>query len=646
MSKRMLDSHKYTDIVPPSPISKEAEWEFDTVEYDVNSTPPPLEDISINIPTTAPLNISNLSRLTVCPRCRKPLVKAKSIEGGESTFFNECPACGTLVNTFQPLPHQAEFLSHPSRYKMAAGGYGSGKSAVDIQYIIKHMFLIPKARVCVYARTYTAIESTFLKEFRQIFPDSLFQSKNDTKHEYYFTNGAVLMMRSADDPTKLKSMNLTLAVIIEASDLGEDGFTMLKSRIRNTAALIPEVDANGKPIVDWDDKQKVYVPRYKYDARHILMETNPASNWVKKFLTDSKEVRYFGSSKNEGYKMNPKPHETQYTQVIPTDANPYLPPSYIPELCEGKSAAWVAQFVYGSFNFNDSLVYPNAGLCIVEPHELPRRFDEQGRRRLFFSTSLDYGITDPTHILFFAVSLDTKKLYVFDEYRTSNSDVPTITKEYRRTVKQNGTDLDGLYTLPTFDGRSYNKRESNLKTIGSEFEEQGLYFDPVFEGREVRIVRLNTLINHGQIEIFSNCEYLIEEILNLQFIKDKEGNPTKVPKDGKDHGITALEFGAVRLPSNLQEFNLSSYLPTGEKIVHDKHNIPTVTKKEKLYNPLEEDNHDRNNRIGNNTSYLSFGVDLYSGLESRESDESSEGGLLQDGLSELQAYVPRYHRKF
>lgn len=645
MSKRMLDSHKYKDIVPQPTVPKEAEWEFDTVEYDVTSNPSPLEDIVIDIPAPPTLQISNLSRLTVCPRCRKPLVKAKSIEGGESTFFNECPSCGTLVNTFQPLPHQAEFLSHPARYKMAAGGFGSGKSAVDIQYVIKHMILIPKARVCVYARTYTAIESTFLKEFRQIFPESLFQSKNDTKHEYYFTNGAVLMIRSADDPTKLKSMNLTLALIIEASDLGEDGFTMLKSRIRNTAALIPEVDANGKPIVVWDAVQKVYVPKYKFDARHILMETNPASNWVKKFLTDSKEVRYFGSSKNEGYKMNPKPHDTQYTQVIPTDANPYLPPSYIPELCEGKSDAWIAQFIYGSFNFNDSLVYPNAGLCIVEPHELPRKFDEQGRRRLFFSTSLDYGITDPTHILFLAVSLDTKKLYVFDEYRTSNSDVPTLVKEYRRCVKQNGTDVDGLYTLPTFDGRSYNKRESDLKTIGSEFENQGLYFDPVFEGREVRIVRLNTLINHKQIEILSNCVYLIEEILNLQFVKDKEGNPTKVPKDGKDHGITALEFGAVRLPSNLQEFNLSSYLSTGEKIVHDKHNIPEVTKKEKLYNPLEEETYDSTNRFSSDNNYLAFGIDMYSGLEPGTYNEYAEGSLLQDGVSELQAYVLQQSRK-
>lgn len=639
MSKRLLDAHKISFDTPS--YKTDSEWEFDTIDYGTKPAPFPLEDIVVSLPKKTSLKLSDLSRLTVCPRCRKPLVKAVSLDKGPSTFFNECPACGTLVNTFQPLPHQATFLSHPARYKMAAGGYGSGKSAVDIQYVIKHLLLIPKARICVYARTYTAIESTFLKEFRQIFPESLFESKNDSKHEYYFTNGAVLMLRSADDPTKLKSMNLTLAVIIEASDLDEDGFTMLRSRIRNTSALIPEVDANGVAVTKWDPQTRSHTPVYKFDARYILMETNPASNWVKKFLMNSKEVHYYGSSHNEGYAMSPHPHETQYTQVIPTDANPYLPPSYIRELCEGKSDAWIAQFVYGSFNFNDNLVYPNAGLCIVEPHELPREFDELGRRRLFFSTSVDYGIFDPTHIVYIAISLDTLKVYVYDEYRTNNTDIPTLVNEYRRKTRHNGTNLDGLYTLPTFDGRSYNKRESNLKTIGSIFEEQGVYFEPVFEGRDVRIVRLNSLINHKQIEIFSTCEFLVEEIINLQFIKDKEGRPTKLPKDGKDHGVTALEFGVVRLPSNMQEFSLSSYLPTGEKIVHDKHIYKPIEKpKERLYNPLEDDTHVKNKRSFSNPNFISYGIDLYSGLESSDNDEESETAIFKDEYAELSSYVP------
>lgn len=603
-----------------------------------------IEDIEIeeNIPeihvsTTAPspVDLSHIDRLTICPRCRKPLVSSKSISGTESTFFLECPACGTLINTFKPLPHQAEFMSHPAKYKMTAGGYGSGKSAIDIQYVLKHLFLIPKARVCVCGRTYPALESTFMKEFMDIFPAKLLKSKNDQKKEYFLTNGSVLMLRSFDDPTKLKSMNLTLIVIVEASDVPESGFEMMKSRLRNTAALIPEYDVNGNPVTYYDPKTKTTKIKYRVDARHILMETNPASNWVKKFLTESKDVRYHGSAKNEGYTFR-NVNDNYFTQIVPTDANPYLPENYIEELSKGRSPAWVAQFVYGSFNFNDNLVFPNVGLRITQPHKLPPEWDEFGHRALFYAIGLDYGIVDHTHIVYTAYSTITKKLYVYDELRINNADVKTIAREYRKNTKINGTDLDYLLMLPRFDGRSYNKRESDLVTIGGAFEANGLFFEPSFAGHEIRIIKLNSLINHDQIEIFSTCEYLIEEMLNYTFVLDKEGRPTKTPKDGKDHGITALEFVTVELPHNLQELRLSAYIPQGSKFIHDKmtHKKPTVVK-EKLYNPLEVNNDRTTNNhyySSNSVYYTTVNGDVF---ETEEDFEESDGNFI------LGAYVPK-----
>lgn len=581
------------------------------------------EEEEVSFAPTAHDDISHIDRLTVCPRCGKPLVPSKAINGGESSFFLECPACGTLINTFKPLPHQAEFFSHPSKYKMMAGGYGSGKSAVDIQYVIKHLLLIPKARVCVSGRSYPALESTFVEEFKGIMPDKLLKSKNEQKKEYTFTNGSVLLIRSFDDPTKLKSMNLTLVVIVEASDVPASGFEMMKSRLRNTAALIPEYDLNGEPVTYYDPNSKTRKIKYRVDARHILMETNPASNWVKTFLTQSADVRYHGSAKNEGYIFRDV-NKDYFTQVVSTDANPYLPEDYVNELSRGQSPSWVAQFLRGSFNFNDNLVFPNVGLRIVPPHSLPPALDSFGRRALYFAIGLDYGIVDHTHIVYTAYSTITKKLYVYDELRINNADVKTIAREYRKNTKINGTDLDYLLMMPRFDGRSYNKRESDLVTIGGVFEANGLFFEPSFASHDIRIIKLNSLINHDQIEIFSTCEFLIEELLNYTFILDKEGRPTKTPKDGKDHGITALEFVVAELPHNLQELRLSAYIPTGTKFVHDKNeNKPVVVKK--LYNPLEVQ-HD-NFTDHNNLAFVSV-----SGSDDSEED---------DFRPILDAYVPR-----
>jgi hypothetical protein len=524
-----------------------------------------------------------------CPRCNKPLVPAISMNGSPSISFLDCPNCGTLVNTFRPTTYQASYLRRKERYKMAAGGFGSGKSRVNIEDVIKHLLLIKGARVCVAARTYPVLSGTFVKEFKSIFPDKLIKSSNEQKHEYLLTNGSELMFRSFDDPNKLKSLNLSMVVIVEASDVPHTGFTMMQSRLRNTAACLPLLDANGVPVVRWDEKSQSYKIVWRVDVRHISLETNPDSGWVKSdFLLSAQTVEFFGDAYNEGYRFKEMKDKNKYVQVVSTNANPHLPEGYIEEQTDGKSEAYVMQYFRSSFNFSSNLVLPHFGVVVVPPHPLPPAFDEYGKRTLYYAIAVDYGVSDPTHFIYTAYSTITKKLYVYDELRLNNSDVIVLSEAHRKQYKANGTDLNGLFMRPLFDGRSYNKRESNLKTIGENFEEQGLFFTPSFSFMEPRIIKLNSLINHGQIEIYSTCEFLVEEGLNYKWKLDRFGKATKVPQDKNDHGIVALMLIAVELPSNLHSLNLKAFLPPGTKIEHDKRVV--VEKKPYVYNPLEVKN--------------------------------------------------------
>ena len=519
--------------------------------------------------------------------------------------------------------------------------HNSGKSRSDVEDVIKHVLLIPGARVCVAARTYPALEGTFVKEFYSMFPNKLVRRKNDQKHEISLTNGSEILFRSFDDETKLKSMNLTMAVIVEASDVEFGAFTMLQSRIRNTAAMLPELTPDGNPVMEYDASQHIYRPKHRVDARHINLETNPDSGWVKsKFLLDSHLVEFFGDAYNEAYRYNPNPDPHKYTQIVSTSANPYLPEGYEEEQTRGKSQAYIQQFYKGSFNFSSNLVFPNFGVCIVPPHPLPRAFNETGRRVLYFVIGADYGINDPTHFVFSAFSVETKKLYVFAEYRLNNSDIKTIARGYRKEIRINGTDLEGLLMLPKFDGKSYNKRESDLISIGGMFEAEGLRFEPAFASHESRIIKMNSLLNHNQIEIYSTCEFLIEEALNYKFKTDRLGAPTNQPQDGNDHGVTALEFSIVDLPHNLTEFHLNAYLPPGTKVVHDKFGNAIMKEGKQVYDPLAEDtNHAPrklnalNNRIVVNDRTpasphdYSFGSILGESLPDEEGEDAGPGPL-------------------
>ena len=580
----------------------------------------------------------NVSHIQHCPRCNKPLVAAKAVNGSESGTFKECPECGTLVNTFKPTAYQAMFLRRRERYKMTAGGYGSGKSRANIEDVIKHIMLIPGARVAVTARTYPALEATFVKEFYSIFPMKLIRRKNDQKHELQLTNGSEILFRSFDDETKLKSINLTMAVIVESSDVNFAAFTMLQSRIRNTNAMIPETDSNGQPVMQWDPNQQIFKPKYRIDARHINLETNPDSGWVKsKFLLDSETVEFYGDAYNEGYKYNKDRDPQKYTQIISTSANPYLPATYEEEQTRGKSQAYIQQYYKGSFNFSTNLVFPNFGVSIVPPHPLPRAFNEVGKRVLYYMIGVDYGINDPTHVVYAAFSTETKKLYVYDELRINNSDIKTLAKEYRKETRINGTDLDGLLMQPRFDGRSYSKRESNLVTIGSMFEAEGLYFEPSFASHDARIIKMNSLLNHNQMEVYSTCEFLIDEALNYKFKLDKSGIPTDKPEDGNDHGVTALEFVVVELPHNLQELKLNVYLPSGKTFVHDKQNGVIIKKTPTYYDPLKETNNGNLDSFGSNITHSSGSGPVYATSVYDEDDERNE----EDFNKPLGAYIPK-----
>lgn len=621
--------------------------EEDEIEFDYEE--PVYEEFAqANIPEFKPAKlkeIKNVHELTNCPRCSKPLIPAESIAGTASTTFLECPNCGTLINTYKPTRYQARFLRSDKRYKMSAGGFGSGKSRTDIEDVIKHVLLIPNARVAVTGRTYNTLEATFVNEFYSMFPRSLLKSKNDMKHNLVLTNGSKIMFRSFDDPKKLKSMNLTMAVIVEASDVPYSGYTMLQSRIRNTAAMLPELDANGKVVMYRDSKSKELKIKYRIDVRHISLETNPDSGWVKTdFLLDAEVVEFFGDAYNEGYKFHKTRDKEKYVQVVSTSANPYLPPTYEEEQTRGKSKAYIAQFYKGSFNFSTNLVLPNFGICIKPPHPLPREFDEFGKRKLWFVIGVDYGISDPTHAVFGAFSEETRKLYIIGEYRVNNSDVKTIAKGYRRSIKENGIDVEGLLMLPHFDGRSYNKRESDLYTIGGAFEAQGLYFEPSFASMDARILKTNALINHDQLEVFSTCEFLIEEALNWKWKLDKDGAPTKKPVDKKDHGIQALNFITVELPHNLQQLRLQMFLPTGTEIVHD-----TKEKKKKkqnkvgVFNPLAMEEKDgRSSNVVSSSIVVNRGpgVNRFFGVSSPLYEEDEDADENGDFNGSLGSYVP------
>jgi hypothetical protein len=151
---------------------------------------------------------------------------------------------------------------------------------------------------------------------------------------------------------------------------------------------------------------------------------------------------------------------------------------------------------------------------------------------------------------------------------------------------------------------------------------------------------MNSLLNHGQIEVYSTCEFLIDEALNYKFQLDKSGAPTGKPEDGRDHGITALEFIVVELPHNLQELKLNVYLPNGKSFVHDKQKNVIIKKTLNYYDPLKENATNGNSdNFGNNITYTGNDRVVFASSVFDETDETSSE---EDNFNKpLGAWLPK-----
>ena len=183
-----------------------------------------------------------------CPRCGAPLVQTEAMSGAPSEFWLECTKCNAYVNTYKPQPHQEAVHRDPHLYVGNFGGYGTGKTLTSRQEIYKHCFLTPNANVLVCANIAAQYEQTIKRDIENDLPKRFVKHVSIQKGYIDLINGARIMFRPLDDVDKLRSLNLSMFVMVEASEIDPEAFQQLKTRLRNLAASKPKKDMAGNTI--------------------------------------------------------------------------------------------------------------------------------------------------------------------------------------------------------------------------------------------------------------------------------------------------------------------------------------------------------------------------------------------------------------
>lgn len=486
-----------------------------------------------------------------CPLCGSKMRNCISESGAESTFWMECTSnnCNVYIDTYIPLKHQVDIHQDNHRYLGVFGGYGSGKTQCSLKDDTKHMLSTPNGTTVVGSAVLAQVEQTFEKDLMKDLPKAFIMNRNKQKKVYTLVNGHSLLIKSYYEEGLLRSLNVSRAHIVEASEVPYSIYTQLQTRLRASEGTVPLLDEHGEKIYD-SEKQAF---KLKKDWRKIIIESNPSAGWIRdNFLLRSSKL-YLNDSKHV-YLID-EPNKDVSSHVIPTKKNVYLPPNFYEENAEGKPKWWIRRYLEGSFDYAEGMVYPNAMSTFCKDFEIPDNW-----KRI---VSWDYGIRDDTAIIFLAIDEVNSMVYAFQEIGCTNMNYEDIGKIYKskyKTYVPEGT----LYTPPVMDGRSINKRNDfNLMTIGDMFASIGIYLEPAKMDLEARILKLNTLIETGHLKICESCINLRREIMNYKFPERTADGKMKAggdkPVDKNNHYINALEFGVMELPDNLKQLENRAY---------------------------------------------------------------------------------------
>lgn len=494
-----------------------------------------------------------------CPRCGSNTDRTRAFSGSWSEFWLECTECNTFINTYKPQPHQAAVHKENRRYVGNFGGYGTGKTTTSRHEVEKHILITPNGNTLIGANVQSQFDQTIRREFEADFPAAFVRDNNAQKQYIDFINGHRVMYRPFDDPDKLRSYNLSMFVIVEASECKAEVYHQLKTRLRNLAATVPKVDKEGN-VVMRRAKNGVEVPVIEQDWRQGIIESNPDAGWVyEDVLSNAWDVVRHGRVYDE-YKVEEENRDPSIAvHIASTDVNAYLPENFIAELTKNKPKWWISRFIYSSFTYAEGMVYPAAAKTFVQSHAIPK-----DTMRL---VSHDYGLSDDAVLLLAAVDEKRGKLIIYDEVRTANQSVEELSGMFLTAMKDIPHGM--MYTQPLIDPKSGVKRDYDKKTLIDHYEEYGLYFKPGHINLEARIMRLNTYFETDRIEIFEDkCPALCRELRGYKYPDRKLGDRKNhyKPVDKNNHGINALEWICMELPSNPSNLRHGAFDRFGRRI--------------------------------------------------------------------------------
>lgn len=386
------------------------------------------------------------------------------------------------------------------KFYFLVGGYGSSKSYHIAVKLIKKLLEEKRKALIVREVFDTLRDSCFdlLQEVAAAMEVDELLTFTSSPMQVRFKNGSRIIFKGMDKPAKLKSLNgVSIVWIEECSEVKYAGFKEILGRLRHPAL-----------------------------SNHIILSTNPVSkgNWCYKYFFQDKKEKVFILNDEELYKKRIIILGNTYYHHSTVDDNFFVPEDYVHQLddLQNHDPDLYRVAREGRFGVNGRLVFPQFE---VQPEtEVLQRIHRI--RDPIEKNGMDFGFVKSYNaVIRMMIDHEEKILYIYDEYYSRDKTDPEIAADIEKWK-------DVLIKADCAEPKAIRY-----------YRQQGFRIKPCKKFKGSRKVYTKKVKRFRKIICADSCQNTIDELQDLTFAVDKDGEIIEDEFNIDPHTLSAIWYG-------------------------------------------------------------------------------------------------------
>lgn len=386
------------------------------------------------------------------------------------------------------------------KFYFLVGGYGSSKSYHVVVKLIKKL-LEEKRKALVVREVFETIREScydLIEEVAEAMGVSELMTFTTSPTQVKFKNGSRIIFKGMDKPVKLKSLNgVSIVWIEECSEVKYAGFKEILGRLRHPTL-----------------------------SNHIILSTNPVSkgNWCYKYFFKDSKNKVYVLDDEELYKKRIIIKGKTYYHHSTVDDNFFVPQDYIEQLDDlqihDPDLYRVAR--KGRFGVNGRLVFPQFEVLTGEKiRDLMMQVNTPIEKN-----GMDFGfVTSYNAVVRMLIDHDEKILYLYDEYYSRDKTDPEIAEDIAKWK-------DILIKADCAEPKAIKF-----------YKQEGFRMKPCKKFKGSRAMYTKKVKRFKKIICSDRCSNIIDELQDLTFAEDKDGEIIEDEFNIDPHTLSAIWYG-------------------------------------------------------------------------------------------------------